>query len=176
MGRHGEDRHSLGRGGKPPLGREGGKRLFGHGDIRYVLLTLLAEKPFYGYELIKAVEERVHGAYAPSPGIVYPTLTQLEELGYAASETNEEGKNLYSATTQGKAFLRVNKPIVEKIFAHMAHAAERHKQTENPQLVRAMENLKLALKLKSSSSELSTKQIQSIAGVLDRAAEEIEKC
>ena len=155
---------------------EGGKRLFGHGDIRYVLLALLAEKPTYGYELIKAIEERVQGAYAPSPGIVYPTLAALEELGYATSETNSEGKNLYSVTPQGKAFLKLNKPILEKIFARMSHAAERHKRTENPQLVRAIENLKLALKLKSGSSELSDGQIRSIAGILDRAAEEIEKC
>ena len=175
MDKRGDGRHGFEHGGKGFHERKGG-RLFGHGDIRLVLLSLLAEKPFYGYELIKAVEERVNGAYAPSPGIVYPTLTMLEELGYASAETSEEGKNLYSATAQGKAFLKINKPLVEKIFGRMAHAAERHKRTENPQLVRAIENLKLALKLKSSSSELSDGQIESIAAVLDRAAQEIEKC
>lgn len=161
-----EHRHGQGR----------GHRLFAHGDIRYVILSFLAAKPSYGYELIKAIEERLHGAYAPSPGLVYPTLTLLEELGYVVAETSEEAKKLYSVTPQGKTFLEINKPVVERIFGHMSHAAALHKRAENPQMVRAIQNLKLTLKLKSSASELTDRQIRAIADALDEAAQKIEAC
>ena len=60
-----------------------GERLFDSGELRLVILQLLSEKPSYGYELIKAIEERLSGGYAPSPGVIYPTLTLLEEEGHA---------------------------------------------------------------------------------------------
>ncbi len=157
-------------------GQGRGKRLFGHGDIRLVLLSLLSEKPSYGYELIKAIEERLSGAYVPSPGLVYPTLTLLEEMGYISAETNEEGKKFFSVTPQGKAFLKVSKPVVKTIFDRMSDAAECQKRSENPQLVRAIENLKLALKLRSSAGELTQEQIRTIASTLDEAARTIEAC
>jgi DNA-binding PadR family transcriptional regulator len=179
QGRHGKpgagDRAEE-RGSQQIHGRGRGKRLFGHGDIRFVLLSLLSEKPSYGYELIKAIEERLSGAYVPSPGLVYPTLTLLEEMGYISTETSGEGKKLHSVTPQGKAFLKVSKPVVEKIFDRMSVAAECHKRSENPQLVRAIENLKLALKLKSSAGELTQEQIRTIASTLDEAARTIEAC
>ena len=79
-------RHERGqefRGGHGRGGRRGG-RVLDHGDLRLLILRLLEEKPRHGYEIIKAIEEQVGGAYSPSPGVVYPTLTLLEELGHAA--------------------------------------------------------------------------------------------
>ena len=73
-------------------------RPLGQGDLRYLLLHLLAERPRHGYDLIKAVEELTGGAYVPSPGVVYPTLTLLEELGYAEVAEPGSGKKLYSLT------------------------------------------------------------------------------
>src|SRR5580700_5094131 len=71
-------------------GRGGGLgRFFAHGDLRLVILRLTAEKPRHGYELIKAIEEQVAGAYSPSPGVIYPTLTLLEELGYVTVSTGD---------------------------------------------------------------------------------------
>ena len=104
---HGERRHAhggFGHGGGRFGGHRGGgrggrvARVFDHGDLRYVLLHLIAEKPRYGYELIKAIEEQVGGMYSPSPGVIYPTLTLLEELGYLRPETAEGTRKLYSIT------------------------------------------------------------------------------
>src|SRR3954463_3050023 len=98
-------------------GRRGrGGRFFDQGDLRLVILALLAEQPRHGYEIIKAIEERLGGAYAPSPGVVYPTLTWLEELGYAALAEGAGSKKLYSATPEGLEYLDQNKGQVEGLF------------------------------------------------------------
>src|SRR4051794_33910362 len=83
-------------------GRRG--RVFDHGDLRFLILHLIAEKPRYGYEVIKAIEDQLSGAYSPSPGVVYPTLTMLEELGYATISSAEGGKKLYAITPEGETF------------------------------------------------------------------------
>lgn len=169
-----EGRMGGGRGRGP--GEHHGGRIFGHGDMRYVILSLLAEKPFYGYELIKAIEERLNGAYSPSPGLVYPTLTMLEEMGFIESESAEGSKKSYSITSQGRTFLDINQPTVSKIMDRMAHAADLHRRGEDPRLVRAVQNLKLTLRLKSTSNRLSDDQIKQIAEALDVAAKKIEAC
>ena len=76
----------------------GRERHFDNGELRFVILQLIADKPSYGYEIIKAIEERLSGGYAPSPGVVYPTLTMLEEEGYATVSSTESNKKLYAAT------------------------------------------------------------------------------
>src|SRR4029077_2035799 len=98
-------------------------RFFDHGDLRYVLLHLIAEKPRHGYELIKAIEEQFGGAYSPSPGVIYPTLTLLEELGYLHPESAEGTRKLYSITAEGTAFLNANRPLVDAILGRMAEAS-----------------------------------------------------
>src|SRR5512142_3129405 len=84
-------------------------RLFEQGDLRYVVLRLLEEKPRHGYEIIKALEERVNGAYAPSPGVVYPTLQLLEDLGYARVMPGPDSKKVYEITDAGRAHLAENR-------------------------------------------------------------------
>lgn len=81
---------------------EHGGRIFGHGEMRLVILQLLSESAAHGYELIKSIEERLNGAYAPSPGLIYPTLTQLEEAGYLSSASGEDSKRSYSITEEGR--------------------------------------------------------------------------
>src|SRR3569832_1692026 len=85
------------------------ERLFEHGDLRFVVLDLIAEKPRHGYEVIKAIEERVGGAYSPSPGVVYPTLTMLEELGCITQSPEAGGKKLYTITPEGETVLADNR-------------------------------------------------------------------
>ena len=75
------------------------------GDLQLIILALLSEKPRHGYEIIKQVEEHSSGAYTPSPGMVYPALTYLEEMGYAASGVREGTKKLYRITETGTAYL-----------------------------------------------------------------------
>jgi len=141
-----------------------------------VIVALLAEKPSYGYELIKDIEERLNGAYSPSPGLVYPTLTMLEEMGYARYEAGIGGKKLYSLTAEGKGFHKLNKALIESIFARMARAADLHGRAESPQIVRAIQNLRFTLKLKSSTKKLTDAQIRAIADALDEASKKIEQC
>src|ERR1700679_4334968 len=101
--RHGFGWADHGRRGERGLGRHGRPdRVFEQGDLRLVLLKLIADKASHGYELIKAVEDAVGGAYSPSPGLVYPTLTLLEELGYATAQEGG-GKKLYTAPPAGGA-------------------------------------------------------------------------
>ena len=92
-------------------------RVFDQGDLRYVILALIAEKPRHGYELIRPpIEDKLGGAYSPSPGVVYPTLTLLEELGHAPRERRRRRQELYEITPEGTAFLEANRPTVDAIF------------------------------------------------------------
>jgi DNA-binding PadR family transcriptional regulator len=94
--------------------------MFEQGDLKYVVLQLLAEKPRHGYEIIKELEERFGGAYAPSAGTVYPTLSLLEDLGYASVSPEEGGKKVYSITPEGTKYLEDNKSAVEDIFERIS--------------------------------------------------------
>ena len=93
-------------------------RFFGAGDLRYVILQLIAEKPSHGYEIIKSIHERLGGIYAPSPGVVYPMLTMLEEMGHATVVT-EGARKLYTITEEGSKALAENKALVDALFARM---------------------------------------------------------
>jgi len=94
--------------------------MFEQGDLKYVILQLLEEKPRHGYEIIKALEERFGGMYSPSAGTVYPTLTLLEDLGYARVEVEEGGKKVYSITEEGRTYLAQNKSAVDDIFERIS--------------------------------------------------------
>jgi DNA-binding PadR family transcriptional regulator len=111
-------------------------RFFDHGDLRFVVLKLIAEKPSHGYELIKAVETAAGGAYTPSPGVVYPTLTLLEELGYVTASDAGGGKKLYTITPEGETFLAGNAQPVRSLFERMAEAASAS-AAFSPQILRA---------------------------------------
>ncbi|MBV9749731.1 MAG: PadR family transcriptional regulator [Acetobacteraceae bacterium] len=172
FGHHfGPGRHDrFGRGGRAGLGR-----FFAHGDLRLVILHLIAEKPRHGYEIIKAIEERVAGAYSPSPGVIYPTLTLLEELGYVTVSTGEGAKKLHAITPEGRAFLDTNRAAVDALLARMDEAVRVHGGGPAPQVVRAMENLKLALRLRLSRGPLSDEQANTVAAALDAAATSVER-
>jgi DNA-binding PadR family transcriptional regulator len=110
-GEHGQDdhhtrhrRHRHGGGWSDPNERDL-RRFFAHGDLRLVILRLIAEKPRHGYEIIKEIEERVGGAYSPSPGVIYPTLTLLEEVGYVDVTPGEGARKLHTITEAGRSFL-----------------------------------------------------------------------
>lgn len=96
-----------------------GRRL-ASGDLQLVLLALLAERPSHGYELIKALEERSGGFYSPSPGMVYPALTWLEEMGYA-SVAAEGAKKLYSITESGNEYLKGNRDAADAMLGQLEY-------------------------------------------------------
>ena len=97
------------------------ERLFDKGDLKYVILELLQERPSHGYELIRALESRMGGFYAPSPGAVYPTLQMLEDMGYVTS-AEQDGKRVYTITDAGRTFLSQRRPVVDEIFGRMREA------------------------------------------------------
>jgi DNA-binding PadR family transcriptional regulator len=167
-GRHGgSGRHGFGRG---KFGR-----VFDHGDLRLVILHLIAEKPRYGYEVIKAIEEKLAGAYTPSPGVVYPTLTLLEETGYATVSEVEGNRKLYAVTDAGKAHLAENGAAIAGILRRIEETHAAQGGGPAPQILRGMENLKMALRLRLSQGALSQEQNRAIAAALDQAAQAIEE-
>jgi DNA-binding PadR family transcriptional regulator len=151
-----------------------GGRFFDHGDLRYLLLKLIADKPRHGYELIKAIEEALGGAYSPSPGVIYPTLTMLEDLGYVAAAA-EGNKRLYTITEEGRAFLAANAAQVEAVFRRLEEAGRVYGGGRAPEIRRAVHNLRLALATRLDKGGLSDAQIHAVAAALDRAAGEIER-
>ncbi|HWH02347.1 MAG TPA: PadR family transcriptional regulator [Gemmatimonadales bacterium] len=105
-------------------GHRGGRRQwFGSGDMKYVILRLLQDKPRHGYEVMKELEERMHGCYSPSPGTVYPTLQWLEDEGLVKVQ-DVNGKKVYEITDQGRAFLDEHKDVVEEIFDRVKDAVD----------------------------------------------------
>lgn len=157
-------------------GRGGLGRFFAHGDLRLVVLNLIARKPSHGYEIIKAIEDGVGGAYTPSPGVIYPTLTLLEELGYVTVSTDgESAKKRYAITPEGESYLAANRKPLDALLERMDAAGRAHRAGASPQVVRAMENLKLALKLRLARGELTAEQIAAVAAALDAAALTVEK-
>lgn len=166
-GRHGHG-HGHRRGG-------GMRRMFDQGDLKFVVLALIAEQPRHGYEIIKEIEHRVGGAYAPSPGVIYPLLTMLEELGLVELSASEGAKKMFAITEQGKAELEANKANVEALFARIASARESFSSGRSPQLVRAMENLKLSLRLRMERGPLSEDELQRVTEAIDAAAQAIER-
>jgi DNA-binding PadR family transcriptional regulator len=159
-----------GRGGRGGLGR-----LFAHGDLRLVILNLIAERPRHGYDLIRAIEDAVGGAYSPSPGTIYPTLTLLDELGHVAVAGTPDGaRKLYEITAAGRAFLAANRTALDALLDRMAEAG-RSQPGPPPQLVRALENLKLAVRLRLERAPLAAGEIDAIAAAIDAAAATVEK-
>ena len=109
--RHGHHGHGRrGYGGSDGMGPDDIRagRMLAQGDVRLIALALIAEAPRHGYEIIKLVEEKTADWYSPSPGIIYPTLTYLEEAGYVTAAT-EGSKRLYTITEEGRAFLAANR-------------------------------------------------------------------
>src|SRR6478672_8243452 len=102
-----------GRGG-PGRGGRRRSQMFESGEVKFVILRLLNEKPRHGYEVIRALEERFGGLYTPSPGAVYPTLQLLEDLGYVTAQ-QQDGKRVYSITAEGRRFLAEREDVVEDI-------------------------------------------------------------
>jgi DNA-binding PadR family transcriptional regulator len=151
-GRHGGGRFGFGRrgkwdfGGRDPEDWMRARRMLAQGDLRLVALALIAEAPRHGYEIIKLLEEKTADWYSPSPGIVYPTLTYLEEAGYVTAST-EGSKKLYTITDEGKAYLEANRDIIKVVLArleaigervgHWRRAARGEREAQLPPLVEA---------------------------------------
>lgn len=161
--RHGRHRHRRGR-------RHG--RPFDYGELRLLVLALIAEEPRHGYELIKSIEERFGGSYTPSPGVIYPTLAWLDDMGYASVDPEQSGKKQYRITPDGEAFLEANRAAADEL---LSRAGGGDGGARPAPIVRAMENLKLALRLRMQQGTADEKTIAAIAAAIDAAAQEVER-
>ena len=149
-------------------------RFFEQGDLKYVILRLLEEKPRHGYEIIKDLEGRFGGSYAPSPGTVYPTLTMLEDLGYAKVVPEEGGKKIYEITDEGRRYLQENSSTVDDIFGRIAEFVEGFTDAPMRELNQAFQRLARAT-YKTATGHIKEKEtIEKIRDVIRRAAEEVE--
>ena len=149
-----------------------GMRIFDQGDLRFVILKLISEKESHGYDIIRAIEERVGGAYSPSPGVVYPTLNLLEEMGYVTARA-EGGKKLFTITNEGRAALAANQASVDGIFRRMDDLHDRY-DGPAPRIGRAMENLGAAIRSRTGAGPVSPEQLSTMVDAIDRAAREVE--
>ena len=161
-------------GGNPFRGRGGGRegRGFGHGGLRLVVLKLIDEKPSHGYELIKEIEERFKGSYSPSPGVVYPTLSWLEDEGFITVSPGDDGRKQAVITEAGKAFLAEKAEEVDRLFDMMND--ERAGMGDYAPLFRAMHNLKAAIKTRGMRP-MSKTEIETVVDLIDDLAKKIER-
>jgi DNA-binding PadR family transcriptional regulator len=158
---HGHDQRHEGRGG----------RLLKHGGLRFLILRLIAEQPRNGYELIKAIEEKLGGAYSPSPGVIYPTLTLLEEMGYAAVSQAEGSRKLYAITESGRVFLDANRAEVEAV-ASAVRSVDRDSGV--PRILSAMHRLRSALHHRVPRGRFTEADIDAIVRAIEAAALALE--
>jgi DNA-binding PadR family transcriptional regulator len=193
IGRHHEHRGGGGRFGGGGPGGFGGDgdgfprgRKFSSDDLQLLLLSMIDAQPSHGYELIKALETRSNGFYSPSPGMVYPALTYLEELGYVTVQL-EGNRKRYELSETGRAYLATNRVRVELMLAKLTHIARKMDSVRRafageepadiseggwlPELSEARRALKHALLLRDNAPAAEQRRI---AGILMRAAKEIE--
>jgi DNA-binding PadR family transcriptional regulator len=149
--------------------------LFDYGELRLVLLALIAEERRHGYEVIKLIEERSGGSYGPSPGVIYPTLSWLDDMGYAQIESEDGGRKRYSITKEGRAFLDANRAIADELLARLSsNGGNRPNDVPSP-VIRAMENVKTAMRLRLKRGPLDEASSDKIAMALDAVVKIVEK-
>lgn len=163
-------------------GRELGRRrrMFESGDFRILLLSLLEEQPRHGYELIRAIEDMFGGQYAPSPGIVYPTLAMLEEQGHAEprAAASEDGRKRFAITAEGQTWLRENADTVAGVRARLALEVRSLRASQVPEAVRqGLRTLKHALLLDHAEwpEERARRVLQAIEQAIEAVGESTAK-
>ena len=161
-----------GRKGRHHRGRMG--RMFEQGDLKYVILRLLEEKPRHGYEVIKELEDRFGGAYSPSPGTVYPTLTMLEDMGYAKAGTDDGGRKVYAITPEGAAYLKEHSTTVDSIFERIAQFMEGFLDAPMMEVNAAFRRVAKSAYATASRNVHDKAKLEKIRDALARAAAELE--
>ena len=177
-GRQGWGRHGPGGFGGPGWGRDGGgrrRRMFVGGELKLVLLKLIADEPRHGYDLIREIEALTGGEYAPSPGVVYPTLTLLEDMGQIAEQRSEGAKKLFAVTEAGQAELAEQAELVETLLARLAEIGKRAERTDGTPIRRSMGNLRSVLQNRLGGEEVDKEVLHEIAAIIDEAAQRIER-
>jgi DNA-binding PadR family transcriptional regulator len=173
--RFGRHRFRHGWDGERDEGRGGRRRVFDSGELRLVLLKLIADQPRHGYDLIRAIEELSGGLYVPSPGVVYPTLTMLNDMGQIEEAKSEGQRKAFAVTPEGTAHLEERKAEVEALFARLAELASLRQRTDAAPVRRALANLRAVLMNRLQRDDVRPETLHTVAGILDEAAQKIER-
>jgi DNA-binding PadR family transcriptional regulator len=155
-------------------GRRGG-RMFAGGELRLLLLDLVAQAPRHGYDLIRAVGDLAGGEYAPSPGVVYPTLALLVDEGLIAEEVGEGPRKAFAVTEAGRTELAGKADEIAAIVAKLKSLGDQRERSESPPVRRAMGNLHAVLRNRAMAEGFDTEAAHAIADILDDVARRIER-
>ncbi len=161
--------HGSGNGG----GRS--RRMFDGGELRLVMLKLIADEPRHGYDLIREIEAMTGGSYAPSPGVVYPTLTLLDEMGLIEEQQSEGAKKRFAVTADGRAHLAENADEVAALIAKLSGMGDRAKRGDRAPVRRAMGNLRHVVQNRLMSGDLSDDKVHDVAAMIDELVQRIER-
>ncbi|MBB4839665.1 DNA-binding PadR family transcriptional regulator [Sphingomonas kyeonggiensis] len=164
-----------GRGGFGHGERGGRRRMFDGTELRLILLKLIEEQPRHGYDLIREIEERTGGAYAPSPGVVYPTLTMLDDMGLIEESKSEGAKKQFAITEAGTTHLAERAEEVEALFERLTQLAGMRARADGGPIRRAMGNLRTVLQERLAGESVDPDMLHNVAEILDEAARKIER-
>ena len=158
------------------MGRGGGRRrMFSGSELRLVLLKLIEESPRHGYDLIREIEERTAGAYAPSPGVVYPTLTMLADMSLIDERPSDDAKKVFAITTAGQAHLTEREEEVAALMERLGAMGAMRARSNGGPVRRAMGNLRQVLQHRLGDGPVEQETLHAIADLLDEAARKIER-
>lgn len=150
------------------------KRMVRKGELKFLLLRVLAEEPTHGYELIRRLEDESGGLYSPSPGSVYPTLQMLEDQGYVVSE-QADGKRVYRITDAGRGYLDDHEGRAKDVLRRFVKVGERFTGSEMRDVTRSFIHLAQVSFERAVGGEGDEQTLGAVKDILDRAAREIEK-
>ena len=158
-------------------GRHGGRgrRMFDGSELKLVLLKLIADQPRHGYDVIREIEAMTGGAYSPSPGMIYPTLTLLDDTGFIEEQRAEGAKKLYTATDEGRAHLDENAEEVEALIARLTRLGEKSARADSGAIRRSMVNLGMALRNRFMAGEVDEETLRKLVDLIDETAQKIER-
>ncbi|UNM95581.1 PadR family transcriptional regulator [Ignatzschineria rhizosphaerae] len=152
------------------------KRLFERGDLQLLILLQLKTQNAHGYELMKLINEQTAGIYEPSPGVLYPTLSMLEDQGFIEQDTSEVRRKIYRITTIGQVFLKEHYPRVEQIKARLSSIdLLQNKMGTSDGLNEAIGKFKMLIRHQICQDQLSKAQMNQIIEIIHRATDDIEK-
>lgn len=161
--------------GRRGRGGRGGRRVFDATELRRVLLHLIAAEPRHGYDLIRAIEDMSGSAYAPSPGVVYPALSMLDDQGFIQAVDADGARKMFEITDTGRAELESDTKLTETLLGRLEQLASNASRLDAAPVKRAMRNLKTALRDRLDRDDADKDTVHDIAAILDDAAQRIER-
>lgn len=151
------------------------RRMFESGELRLVLLKLIADEPRHGYDLIRAIEELTGGEYAPSPGVVYPTLTLLQDMGLIEEAAEAGPRKPFQITEEGQSHLAERQEEVDGLFERLRDLAPREGHSAGSPVWRAMRNLGMAIRNRLGHGDVTDETVHELAALIDEFAQRVER-